>query len=543
VTSGEQTTQRPPVTVQALTGVLAAAAAIGVAEVLAGFIRAVASPVIAVGGVAIDAAPVWLKDFAIRTFGTHDKAVLLAGIGVVLLLYSAAVGVLAYRSLRAGVVGVAVFAGLGAAAALTRPDAGLADTLPSIVGGVVGVAALVRLVRAAQPADARPADAQPADAQPADAQPDEIPPTDPEPAEVPLPGRWNRRAFLASGIGVGALAVATGGLSRLVTRGADVEASRSAVALPAPASPATRLPAGADLRLPGLTPFTTANKDFYRVDTALIVPKVSTQDWGLRIHGMVDRELRLDYPSLLARPMIERDVTLTCVSNEVGGSYAGSARWLGAALRDLLAEAGVRPGATQLVGRSADGFTAGTPVSVVMDGRDALLAVGMNGQPLPLEHGFPVRMVVPGLYGYVSATKWLVDLELTTFEAFDPYWIRRGWAAEGPIKTMARIDTPKPLAATRRGTIPVAGVAWAQHRGIEKVEVRVDDGDWHATRLAAAPTKDTWRQWVWEWPATAGKHTLQARATDGNGDLQTDRRADPFPDGATGWHTVVVSVT
>ncbi len=486
-----------------------------------------ASPVIAVGGVAIDSAPVWLKEFAIRNFGTNDKSVLLSGIGVTLAVYALVVGLVSYRSLRAGISGVVLFVALGAAAAITRPGASAVNLVPSLVGGLVGVAALVLLVRAGTRTRTRPAPA------------DRATPTSAE----PVVNRWDRRAFLASGAGVAVLALAGGGIAKLLARRAGVEDSRAAVRLPAPASKATPLPAGTDLRLPGLTPFTTANADFYRVDTALIVPQVSTADWQLRVHGMVDHELNLDFDQLLRRPMVERDITLTCVSNEVGGRYAGSARWIGVPLRDLLEEAGVHSGSNQLVSRSADGWTAGSPVSVVMDGRDALLAVGMNGQPLPIEHGFPVRMIVPGLYGYVSATKWLVDLELTTFDAFDSYWTQRKWAPNGPIKTMARIDTPKPLSTSAKGTLAVAGVAWAQHRGIDKVEVRVDGGPWQQATLAAVPTKDTWRQWVWEWPATSGRHTLEARATDGTGAVQTEQRADPFPNGASGWHSVVVSVS
>jgi DMSO/TMAO reductase YedYZ molybdopterin-dependent catalytic subunit len=287
----------------------------------------------------------------------------------------------------------------------------------------------------------------------------------------------------------------------------------------------------------------TANADFYRIDAALRVPALEAADWSLRVHGMVDRELTLDWDDLLARDLIERDITMTCVSNEVGGTLAGSARWLGAPLRALLEEAGVRAGADQIVGTSSDGMTIGTPTAVVLDGRDAMLAVGMNGEPLPLEHGFPVRMIVPGLYGYVSGTKWLVDLELTTFDAVDPYWVQRGWVAKAPIRTASRIDTPRPLEDRKAGKVAVAGVAWAQRRGVSAVEVRVDDGDWQRARLAAAPSTDLWVQWVWEWDAPPGQHTLTVRATDRNGQVQPEERMSPFPSGSTGWHSVVVSVS
>jgi DMSO/TMAO reductase YedYZ molybdopterin-dependent catalytic subunit len=297
-------------------------------------------------------------------------------------------------------------------------------------------------------------------------------------------------------------------------------------------------PAGFDTR--GISSFITPNVDFYRVDTALVIPRVDSDSWRLTIHGMVDRELELSFRDLVARDLIERDITLACVSNEVGGPYIGNARWVGAPLKPLLEEAGVRTGADQIVSRSVDGFTVGTPTSVAMDGRDAMLAVSMNGETLPFTHGFPVRMIVPGLYGYVSATKWLTDIELTTFDAYDPYWIQRGWAEQAPIKTQSRIDTPRPLANVKVGSVMVAGVAWAQHRGIERVQVRVDEGDWNDATLAAQDTTDTWRQWRWAWDATAGDHTLQVRATDADGVAQPQERVTPFPDGATGWHTVVV---
>jgi DMSO/TMAO reductase YedYZ molybdopterin-dependent catalytic subunit len=286
----------------------------------------------------------------------------------------------------------------------------------------------------------------------------------------------------------------------------------------------------------------TPNETFYRVDTALFVPAVDASTWSLRVHGMVDRALSLTYEELLDRPLLERDVTLACVSNEVGGPYVGNARWSGVSLADLLREAGPHPDASQLVSRSVDGFTIGTPTAVVMDGRDALLAVSMNGEPLPLEHGFPVRMVVPGLYGYVSATKWLVDLELTTLDAYNAYWIQRGWAKQAPIKTQSRIDTPRFGDRLRPGRVAVAGVAWAQHRGIERVEVRVDDQPWAEARLGAEDTIDTWRQWVFVWDATTGPHTIAVRATDGDGATQDPHVVPPFPDGATGFHTIDVEV-
>jgi DMSO/TMAO reductase YedYZ molybdopterin-dependent catalytic subunit len=349
----------------------------------------------------------------------------------------------------------------------------------------------------------------------------------------------DRRHFLwTAGVGA-ALAIGAGGVGGFLSRRFRADESRASVRIPAPASPASDSPAGFDA-VDGISPFFTPNDRFYRVDTALLVPAVTAEDWQLRIHGMVDRELTLTYEQLLARPLIERDVTLTCVSNPVGGHYLGNARWIGAPLRDILEEAGVRPGADQLVARSVDGFTVGTPTAALLDGRDAMLTVGMNGEPLPISHGFPVRVVVPGLYGYVSATKWVVDMELTTFGAYDAYWIVRGWAQQAPIKTESRIDVPR--GSVSSGQRDIAGVAWAQHIGIEAVEVQIDDGVWLPAELAPQDTTDTWRQWRFAWDATPGEHRIAVRATDRDGEIQTPDPAEPFPDGATGYHTVSVSV-
>ncbi|MCL2585048.1 MAG: molybdopterin-dependent oxidoreductase, partial [Streptosporangiales bacterium] len=312
---------------------------------------------------------------------------------------------------------------------------------------------------------------------------------------------------------------------------------------PGAAVQAAPVPAGVDLKVGGLTSFFTPNSDFYRVDTDLLVPQVSPDQWTLRISGMVDREIELTFDELLRLPLIEHDMTLVCVSNEVGGPYTGNARWLGASLPALLRRAGVRRGADQVLSTSTDGMTISTPVDTIMDGRQALVAVGMNGQPLPLQHGFPARMLVPGLYGYVSATKWLTSLEVTTFARNRAYWTQRGYAQQAPIKTESRIDVPRPLARVKAGRVAVAGVAWAPHRGISGVEVKVDGDPWRTATLAPAAGTDTWRQWKLAWDASPGLHTLQARAADGTGAMQTSQRAGVFPSGATGWDSVVVTVT
>jgi len=367
-------------------------------------------------------------------------------------------------------------------------------------------------------------------------------PPEPEPAHPRTIRGYDRRRFLRTGAAAVGIATVAGGLGRLLADRANAAASRAAATIPEPADAVPPPPAGADLGVAGVAPFLTPNADFYRVDTSLFVPAIDAATWMLRVHGMVDREITLDFDGLLARPMIERDITLACVSNEVGGPYVGNARWIGASLADLLREAGVHTDASQIVSRSTDGFTIGTPTSLVLDGRDAMLAVSMNGEPLPLEHGFPVRMIVPGLYGYVSATKWLVELELTTLAAYDAYWIQRGWAKEAPVKTQSRIDTPVSRTRLAPGPVAVAGVAWAQHRGIERVDVQVDEGGWEEAELGAVDTIDTWRQWLFRWDAVPGSHQLMVRATDAEGETQTSGLAAPFPDGATGHHTILVEV-
>ncbi|GAV37140.1 sulfoxide reductase catalytic subunit YedY [Streptomyces acidiscabies] len=528
VTENEKNPRRRPgptrLLLGALSGALAGCAALAVAEAVAGAVRPQAGPVVAVGGAAIDRTPATVKDWAIRHFGTDDKLVLQLGILAVLALFAVSLGIAGLRFRRTAAAGVLSFGVVGALAATGRPDsAGVADALPSMAGAVAGAVLLYALTGRLAP---RP------------------------PSPVPSDADWDRRGFVIAASAAAVASAGAGLLGRSLAgaEGRDAVTSRRNVVLPAPASPAPAVPKGAAPKISGLSPFITPGADFYRVDTALVVPKVDATSWRLRIHGTgVTRPVTLSYDDLLRRDLVERDITLTCVSNEVGGPYIGNARWIGVRLADLLAECGVKPPskggpADQLVARSVDGMTIGSPVEDVMDGRDALLALGMNGEPLPFAHGFPVRMVVPGLYGFVSACKWIKDIELTTFDAYDPYWVKRGWARRAPVKTQSRIDTPKPFARPEAGTVMVAGVAWAQHRGIDKVEIRVDDGPWQEARLAAEDTADTWRQWTFPWQATRGGHTLTVRATDRTGAVQTEKRTRTIPDGASGWHSVVVTV-
>ena len=547
----------------ALAGVLAGAVAIGVAQLAAGLTVPQSSPVLAVGQAAIDLTPLPVKNFAISTFGTQDKTALLGGILVVLALYAAVVGMVALRRLTFGLWGLALFAAIGLAAALSRPNSTPEYVVPTLAGAAAGAFALARLARAATgPAvvRSRPPDSPRKLTPPDLPAPPDIParPAEPpEPAEkAPTysftylpnpddqgPARWpgRRRFLIASGM---AAAVATAGTlagRELITR-RNVSQARAAIRLPRPAVPAPPLPAGSNLNIPGLSSFITPNDSFYRVDTALILPQVDPATWQLRIHGMVQREVTLTFAELLKRPLIEDYVTLTCVSDPVGGPYVGNAKWLGASLAALIRQARPLAGASQLLCTSVDGFTSGTPLTVVLDGREALLAVAMNGTALPVEHGFPARMVVPGLYGYVSATKWVTDIEVTTFAAASAYWVQRGWSQQAPIKTECRIDVPAGGSSLRPGLTPVAGVAWAQHKGIAAVEVRVNGGPWHQARLAAVPGIDTWRQWVWEWQATPGNYLLEARATDATGYTQTALQAQPPPNGASGYPSAEVTV-
>ncbi|WP_214413491.1 molybdopterin-dependent oxidoreductase [Sphaerisporangium fuscum] len=526
----------------ALVGVVAGAVALGIGQLAAGLLTPEASPVIVVGDAAVDATPAALKEWAISTFGSSDKPVLITGIVVVLALIGAGLGLLARRRPRYAVAGLAAFGAVGVLAALTRPDAGPLDALPSVAGAGAGAWALTLLTRRAWPSLTRRA--RPS----APAEPSGDLATDQGPSPMAVmraggePYEFDRRGLL-TGVVAGVVVAGAGGLAGSGLAGRrSVDTARAGVALPRPATPARPLPAGADLRIRGLSPFVTPNRDFYRVDTALVLPQVDPRTWTLKIHGMVDRPVELTFADLLKRPLTEADVTLTCVSNDVGGPYIGNARWLGARLADVLREAGIRSGADMLLSTSSDGWTCGTPVDVVMDGRDALLAVAMNGEVLPVAHGFPVRQVVPGLYGYVSATKWVTDIKVTRFDQDEAYWTPRGWAPKGPIKTESRIDLPGDGTTVRAGRTTVAGVAWAQHRGVDAVEVRVDRGAWRQARLAETPGPDTWRQWVYDWDAAPGAHTIEVRATDATGYTQTPDSAPPAPDGATGWHSITVQV-
>lgn len=526
-------------------------AALGAGELAAAFTGPDAAPVIAVGSTAIDLTPTPLKEYAIRTFGTNDKPVLLGGIYLTTALLAALTGALAARRPALGAGVFAAFGLLGSWAALSRPAAGAAAAAPALTAGLTGAATLLLLARPLRtattvaPATIRATVPATTPTAPGGS-PSDSPATENGPAE---PGsgstHTSRRTVLAATGGTIALGTLVGVGGRVLSdRRYDSGAARDAVRIPPAARPLPPLPAAAHPKIPGLSPFVTSNADFYRVDTALTLPRIDPRRWALRIHGMVDRPLLLTFDDLLREPLEELDHTLSCVSNEVGGPYVGTTRWLGAALPDLLRRAGVRPGADQLVGRSQDGMTIGTPLASVLDGRRALLAVAMNGEALPVAHGFPCRSVVPGFYGYASATKWLVDLDVTTFAAYDPYWVQRGWDRTGTVRIASRIEVPAPFARVPAGDVTVAGTAWATHRGIAAVEVRFDGGPWQEALLAPDPGPDLWRQWFHTWTGAApGTHRIEVRATDTTGAVQTQNRAAPYPAGATGWHSTVVTVT
>ncbi len=505
----------------AIGGAVAVLAALGTSELLAGLLPGATSLVAAVGQVIVDNQPAGAKDLVVALFGTNDKLALELVIVLVGLAIGAGLGILAARRYELAAIGFGAFGVLGFLAALGDPEASPAIAAVSAAVSVgVGLWVLDWLMSPERPAGAATGAS----------------------ASGTMPD-WSRRSFMVRAGSVGAAAVVAGIGGRLL-----LERQRSpggpAIALPPATELAPVLDAGMDLSttVAGLTPLVMPNDDFYRIDTALLYPTPSTADWTLKIHGLVDRETTLTWDELLGLPMFDQYVTIACVSNVVGGKLVGNAKWTGVKLREVLALAGVQPSATQLVGRSVDGWTAGMPTAWVMDPeREPMIAIQMNDEPLPPVHGFPARLIVPGLYGYVSATKWLAELELTTLESFDGYWVPLGWSKEAPILTQSRIDTPTSGASVTAGRVPIAGIAWAPDRGISKVEVGVD-GTWQEARLARPISDATWVQWVLDWDATPGSHTISVRATDGTGTVQEERRTPPAPDGARGWDSITVRV-
>jgi DMSO/TMAO reductase YedYZ molybdopterin-dependent catalytic subunit len=523
----------PPRRLGALAGLVAGGIAVGSGMLVASVLDVVA-PIDAVGSEFIDFVPGWLKRLAISWFGTQDKLALRIGIFVVMAVIAARVGIASLKARWIGAVGIAAFGLLGALIAIQRPGESVRAAFPSIVGAGLGIGVLWLLL----------------DKLVGHWRADRMPAT----SKIPI--GLDRRGFFVLAGAAGASAVVAGGVATASERRRIDDIQDSAPdALPAPIDEvglegeAGEYGGGSNVdgplsnELNPVTPYITPNDGFYRIDTAFSLPRVDVDTWKMSITGMVDTPLEFTYADLLARPQIERTITIACVSNEVGGDLIGNAVWQGVRLKDLLDEAGVQSGAEQVYSTSVDGWTCGFPVEVAMDGRDALVALGMNGEPLPLLHGFPVRLIVPGIYGYVSATKWLENIKLTTWAEEEGYWIPRGWSRDAPVKTHSRIDLPRRRDELVAGEIEIAGVAWAQHRGVAKVEVRVDDGEWREARLSDDITDDAWKQWAYTWPdATSGEHLLQVRATDKDGETQTAEVARVDPNGATGYHTRKINV-
>ena len=512
-------------------GLVAVALGVAGGELTAAAASPSISPITAVGGVAIDAMPPGVKEGVISLFGTSDKLVFLLCMCVVIAALAFLAGIAELRRKFAGLAGIAVFGVVGVLAVLSRAESSTAAlAAPLVAAGLamIFLTAFRNRLKEWLPEEPRQTAAN-------------VLSSEAEASEG-WPTAGDRRRFLKS-VGVGAVVAIIAGTFAAVVRttATGIQQAREKLRLPAPVSPAAAIPAAAQVALEGVTPLVTPNTDFYRIDTALVVPTVDPGSWKLGVTGMVDHEVEIDLATLLSKPLIERYVTIACVSNEVGGDLIGNAKWLGWPVRELLAMAGVKPGADMVLSSSTDGFTASTPLQAMTDQRDAIIAVGMNGDLLPLEHGFPARLIVPGLYGFVSATKWVSNLKVTTFANDAGYWTSRGWSDHGPIKTSSRIDVPRDGRSVKAGSVAVGGVAWAQERGISKVQLRVDNGNWQDAMLAPGISKDTWYQWSARLDLAQGSHRLQVRAFDGGGTPQTEQVEPVAPNGASGYHTITVN--
>jgi DMSO/TMAO reductase YedYZ molybdopterin-dependent catalytic subunit len=536
-------------------GAAGMAVALGIAELVHGLYQSVPSVLVAVAQRIIELIPGGFATKAIETLGKADIPTLITFLVLSTLVLA---GLLAYLSLRSRIgalIGIGILAAVAIAASLAEPSATpvatvLADIgalgIGSIISSFLLYASRLRTLAVSRP-ESLGSDGEPRS-------------EGVRAKEAHSAGGFaiSRRNFLLLSSGAAVAGISAAGVGRALADGGQ-SGSSSTAPLKLPQTSASEAgatthetlppaPAGVSIDVPGMPPLITPAKDFYIIDTNLVSPRINVHSWSLSVKGAVDNPIELSYKDLLSMSTREADITLSCVSNTVGGRLVSNGRWTGVLLSDVLAEAGVSSdkigsASEQLVGRSADGWTSGFKTNIALDGRQALVAFGLNGDELPVKHGYPVRLVVPGLYGYVSATKWLTEIELTNWD-FDAYWIQRSWSKEGPIKTQSRIDTVEAGNRLPAGVIPVGGVAWAPHRGIERVEVSTDGGEtWDDAKLADQLDMDTWRQYVYDWEAKPGNYTLKVRATDGEGETQTAKETPPHPSGANGYHTVRVTVT
>ena len=548
-----------------IAGVVGAVVAFGITELVHGLYTPVPSALVSLAQRIVELTPGTLVTRGIELLGTADIPTLIASVFIGTVIFAVLLGNLAVRHPSLAFLGVAVLAAVAIASALADPFVEAFPTAATIVVAFLAGSTVTELLLRA--AGLRPTPKSMGEAPPAGA-----------PGSAASPAVRSREAgsdggmavgrggFLLLGGGAAVAGLAAAGLGRLLAGASPQTAIRpKKLNLPEiPENKATgdgaqkgageavthdtlpRPPADASIDVPGMPDLITPASSFYLIDTELTSPRIDANTWKLSVKGAVDNPVEFSYRDLLGMPTREADITLSCVSNTVGGGLVSNGRWTGVLLSDVLAEAGmsrdrISGASRQLVGRSVDGFTTGFKTDIALDGRNALVAFGLNGSELPLKHGYPVRLVVPGLYGYISATKWLTELELTDWN-FDAYWIQRTWSKKGPVKTQSRIDTIQDGDVLSLGKNPIGGIAWAPHRGIEKVEVSTDGGEtWNTARLARQLAEDTWRQYVYDWNATPGDYTIQVRATDGTGETQTAAEAPPHPSGATGYHTINVS--
>jgi DMSO/TMAO reductase YedYZ molybdopterin-dependent catalytic subunit len=509
-----------------LAGLLAGAAGLATSYAVANVMAVRSSPVVAVAEMVIRLTPGEVIERAVAVLGFNDKPVLVAGILVVLGLLFAWAGRLAARHWWAPVIVFGALAAVGVVAVATQDALTSTSYLPVLVGFVTWVVVLSVLT---QPLDrpTKSATETPSDAPDAAVR-----------GEAPAEG--TRRGFLLGAASVAMISLGLGVLGRLWGSGRRrVEESRRLLRLTGVNEP--KVPTATNVGVEGIARWVTPADDFYLIHTAIALPTIEPEEWRLRIHGMVDREVTLSFQNLLSRERTEAWVTLNCVSNVVGGDLIGNAWWSGVRLADILREAGVSPEADAVLQTSEDGWTCGTPLAALTDERDAMLAIAMNGRPLPVEHGFPVRTIVPGLYGFVSACKWVVDLEVARFDQIEAYWTGKGWAEQAPVKLASRIDVPRDGSSVAAGELRVGGVAWQQRVGIRQVEISLDAGDWQPVMLGKAPTIDTWVQWAGTVTVTPGDHVLRVRAISRDGEVQSGVERSVLPDGATGWHEVEFS--